>query len=67
MVDGTGFKRGTRDAKGRMVIQGDQRTGRIPYVCSQLPNFVITKGGEYFFMPSMTGLVLLASGKVSVK
>ena len=50
-----------------MVIPGDQRTGRIPYVCSQLPNFVITKGGEYFFMPSMTGLVLLASGKVSTK
>ena len=39
MVDGTDFKRGAPDAKGRMVIQGDQRTGRIPYVCSQLPEF----------------------------
>ncbi len=67
MVDGKPFKRGTADSKGRVVIPGDQRTGRIPYVCSQLPNFVLTKGGEYFFMPSMTGLVLLASGKVSVK
>jgi Dyp-type peroxidase family len=67
MVGAVGPKRGACDAKGRMVIQGDQRTGRIPYVCSQLPNFVITKGGEYFFMPSMTGLVLLASGKVSTK
>ena len=67
MVGAVGPQRGACDAKGRMVIQGDQRTGRIPYVCSQLPNFVITKGGEYFFMPSMTGLVLLASGKVSTK
>jgi Dyp-type peroxidase family len=67
MVDGERFRRGSPDSRGRMVIPGDQRTGRIPYVCSQLPNFVITKGGEYFFMPSMTGLVLLASGKVSVK
>jgi Dyp-type peroxidase family len=67
MVDAKPSERGTVDAKGRMVIPGDQRTGRIPFVCSQLPNFVITKGGEYFFMPSMTGLVLLASGKVSTK
>jgi hypothetical protein len=67
MVDDKPLERGTVDAKGRMVIPGDQRTGRIPFVCSQLPNFVITKGGEYFFMPSMTGLVLLASGKVSTK
>jgi Dyp-type peroxidase family len=67
MVDGTPFGRGDGDTRGRIVIPGDQRTGRIPYVCTQLPNFVITKGGEYFFMPSMTGLVLLASGKVSVK
>jgi deferrochelatase/peroxidase EfeB len=67
MVDGTPFERGKGDPKGRIVIPGDQRTGRIPYVCTQLPNFVLTRGGEYFFMPSMTGLVLLASGKVSVK
>ena len=67
MVDAVSPQARRVDAKGRMVIQGDQRTGRIPYVCSQLPNFVITKGGEYFFMPSMTGLVLLASGKVSTK
>jgi Dyp-type peroxidase family len=67
MVDGKPFKRGDGDPRGRIVIPGDQRTGRIPYVCTGLPNFVITRGGEYFFMPSMTGLVLLASGKVSVK
>jgi hypothetical protein len=44
------------------VIPGDQRTGRIPYVCTQLPNFVITKGGEYFFMPSISALKWLANG-----
>lgn len=75
VVPGQSFNRGLpdpsatdpkkRDPKGRMMIQGDQRMGRIPYLCSDIPNFVITKGGEYFFMPSMTGLVLLASGNVS--
>jgi hypothetical protein len=70
VVPGQSFNRGLPDPKGnkpkgRMMIQGDQRTGRIPYLCSDIPNFVITKGGEYFFMPSMTALVLLASGNVS--
>jgi Dyp-type peroxidase family len=56
----------TTNAKGRMMIPGDERTGRIPYLCSGIPSFVTTKGGDYFFVPSMTGLRLLASERVDV-
>ena len=52
--------------KGRMVIPGDERTGRPPFLCCDIPRFVTTKGGDYFFVPSLTGLRLLASGKVFV-
>jgi Dyp-type peroxidase family len=53
-------------AKGRMVIPGDQLSRRPPFLCFDIPNFVTTKGGDYFFVPSLTGLRLLASGKVFV-
>jgi deferrochelatase/peroxidase EfeB len=66
VVPGEPFRRGAGNPTGRMMIQGDQLTGRIPYLCADIPNFVLTRGGEYFFMPSMTALGLLASGQVSV-
>jgi deferrochelatase/peroxidase EfeB len=51
---------------GRMVIPGDERAGRPPFLCTGIPPFITTKGGDYFFVPSLTGLRLLASGKVNV-
>jgi len=51
---------------GRMVIQGDQRTAREPFLCFGIPRFVTTKGGDYFFAPSLTGIRLMADGKVCV-
>lgn len=35
-----------------------------PYICSNLPQFVETKGGAYFFVPSMTSLRLIALGVI---
>jgi Dyp-type peroxidase family len=57
-----------RDAQiaGRMMIQGDERTGRSPFLCDEIPRFVTTKGGDYFFFPSITGLRLMALGEVVV-
>lgn len=52
--------------KGRMVIPGDEATGRRPFICFDIPSFVTTRGGDYFFVPSLTGLALLASGRVQV-
>jgi Dyp-type peroxidase family len=56
----------SKHSAGRMVIPGDERTGRPPFLCCDIPNFVTTRGGDYFFVPSLTGLRLLASGKVFV-
>jgi deferrochelatase/peroxidase EfeB len=52
--------------EGRMMIQGDESKGRRPFLCSGIPRFVTTKGGDYFFVPSLTGLRLMASGRVIV-
>lgn len=52
--------------KGRMIIPGDEATGRRPFICFDIPSFVTTRGGDYFFVPSLTGLGLLASGRVQV-
>jgi hypothetical protein len=51
---------------GNMVIQGDRQAGRKPFVASGIPRFVTTKGGDYFFVPSLTGLRLIATGQVNV-
>jgi len=56
---------GSRDT-GQMVIPGDEVTGRRPFVCFDIPRFVTTKGGDYFFVPSLSGLSVLASGPIEV-
>jgi deferrochelatase/peroxidase EfeB len=50
----------------RMMIPGDERTGRRPFLCWDIPCFVTTRGGDYFFVPGLTGLRLLASQQVHV-
>jgi Dyp-type peroxidase family len=50
----------------RMMIPGDETTGRRPFLCWGIPRFVTTKGGDYFFVPGLTGLRLLASQQVQV-
>ena len=43
----------------KLIIQGDGN-GRAPWLSTSLPTFVVTKGGDYFFMPSLAGLRFLA-------
>lgn len=50
------------DAK--FVIPVDPEGGEAPFICSGLPKFVETRGGEYFFMPSMTALRMIGMGVV---
>ncbi len=38
--------------------------GKVPWICAELPGFVRTKGGDYFFVPSITALHLIAEGKI---
>ncbi len=47
---------------GRMVIQGDKN--EAPYFLSKIPLFIETRGGEYFFIPSLTALRMIGEGIV---
>jgi deferrochelatase/peroxidase EfeB len=49
-------------ADGRMIIEGDARTGTPPYFCSRMPTLVETRGGDYFFVPSLTCLRMIGLG-----
>jgi Dyp-type peroxidase family len=48
---------GPESAKGKMTIQGDP-----PFFFSPQGPFVTTRGGEYLFVPGITGLAAVADG-----
>ena len=48
----------------KFVIQGDTSPDNPPMICTNLPNFVELRGGEYFFLPSITALGMLAMNLV---
>jgi Dyp-type peroxidase family len=53
-----------KDENHKFVIASDGADGSSPFICGDLPQFVETRGGEYFFMPSMTALRMMAMGTV---
>jgi Dyp-type peroxidase family len=53
---------GAHLGSGKLIVQGDAASGRPPLVLTGLPRFVTTRGGDYFFMPSLSALFALASG-----
>ena len=38
--------------------------GNAPMIASPLPQFVATRGGDYFFVPSLNALRMIAMGTV---
>lgn len=48
----------------KYVIQGDTSPANPPLICTHLPNFVELRGGDYFFLPSMTALGMIAMNLV---
>ncbi len=48
----------------KMVIQADPKGDKPPYFVANLPRLIETRGGEYFFIPSLTALRLIAKGLV---
>jgi len=48
----------------RFTIPSDPSSGKPPYVMGNLKTFVETRGGDYFFLPSMTALEMIALGIV---
>ena len=55
---------GQHGGSGRYMVQGDRNPTNPPFVCSKLPDFVELRGGEYFFVPSITALEMIAMGLV---
>jgi len=55
---------GAHNGHGRFMIQGNTNATNPPYMCTALPSFVETRGGDYFFMPSLTALRLIATNSV---
>jgi Dyp-type peroxidase family len=51
-----------RDAK--FVIPSDPKSGKPPFICAGLPQLVEPRGGDYFFVPSMTALQMIGMGIV---
>jgi Dyp-type peroxidase family len=49
---------------GKFMIQGTDDPKNPPFLCGGLPNFVELRGGDYFFMPSITALRLIAEHAV---
>jgi deferrochelatase/peroxidase EfeB len=50
--------------KAKFVIPTDPASGRPPFIVEGIPQFVETRGGEYFFVPSMTALRMIGMGVV---
>jgi deferrochelatase/peroxidase EfeB len=50
--------------KAKFVIPSDPKSGRPPFIVEGIPQFVETRGGEYFFIPSMTALRMIGMGVV---
>lgn len=48
----------------KCVIQGDSSAANPPLICASLPNFVELRGGDYFFIPSITALGMIAMNLV---
>jgi Dyp-type peroxidase family len=51
---------GNHGGQGKFVVQGDTAATNPPFICSNLPNFVELRGGDYFFLPSITALGMIA-------
>lgn len=48
----------------KAVLQVEPDSNEAPYILPKIPRFVETRGGEYFFVPSMTALRMIAKGVV---
>jgi hypothetical protein len=48
--------------RSKAVLQVDPNSDEAPYFLSKIPRLVETRGGEYFFIPSMTALRMMGKG-----
>ena len=53
---------GNHGEDSKFVIPADPASGHAPFICGRLPQFVEPRGGDYFFVPSMTALRMIGMG-----
>ena len=59
---------GNRAGADKMVVPGDPAAGGYrPHLCFGLPQFIVTRGGAYFFMPGLRALRWLVQSRDSVE
>ena len=46
----------------KAILQVNPKDGKAPFFCTHLPRMVETRGGDYFFIPSITALDMIAQG-----
>jgi hypothetical protein len=55
---------GNHEGTGKFMIQCAADVKNPPFLCGELPNFVEQRGGDYFFIPSITALRMIAANAV---
>jgi Dyp-type peroxidase family len=55
---------GNHEGTGKFMAQGTTDPKNPPFMCGGLPSFVELRGGDYFFVPSLTALAMIATGTV---
>jgi deferrochelatase/peroxidase EfeB len=55
---------GNHFEEAKFVIPADPAGDKPPFICADMPQFVETRGGDYFFIPSMTALRMIGQGLV---
>ena len=55
---------GNHDSEAKQVIAAAAANGGQPFILDRLPQLVEPRGGDYFFVPSMTALRMIGMGIV---
>jgi deferrochelatase/peroxidase EfeB len=53
---------GNHDSVAKFVIPADPASPNPPFFCAQVPQLVEVRGGDYFFVPSLSALRMLGMG-----
>jgi Dyp-type peroxidase family len=55
------------DGTGKFMVQGTTDPKNPSFLCGGLPSFVELRGGDYFFIPSLTALAMISTGTVDTR
>lgn len=55
---------GNRDQAAKFVVAADPETGAMPFIAAGMTQYVTTRGGDYFFVPSLSALRMIAMGEI---